>query len=794
MAEPATLRDATTNLPAELTNFVGRRAERNDIKRGLSESRLVTLTGSGGVGKTRLALRVADELRRAFTDGVWFVSLGELNDPEWLPDTIASVLGMQGRSTRTAPASLVEYLGRRELLLIIDNCEHLVDAIAMLVDTLLRTCPGLRMLATSREPLHITGEAVHVITPLTFPAHGEAQSTSLYQYESISLFIDRAALVVPDFSLTDDNRAAIAAICRKLEGIPLALELAAVRLRAMSPHELAEHLTDRWELLTHGSRNAPDRQRTMAACIEWSFELCTGAERDVWAYTSVFTGGFEIDAAQAVCPDDTDNGADDADNPCAQLPDLLLALVAKSILAVENQNGRTRYRMLPAIRQRGIRRLRELGMLTQLRRRHRDFYVHLAQRVQREWVSPHQIDLIMRLRREQGNIRTALEFCHQEPGEAEPGLRMGASLLEFGLADGLFRPGRTWFDRLLAQAKEPTETRALSLRTACWWATMQGDLAPARELLTEGQAAATELGEPVTTLFEQTAGFVAMFSDEPATAIERFETALDGFRSSRDVSQATHTLVLLALVYTLTGDIDRALACHMEVLAITEPAGESWFRSYSIWIAGLATWGTGDEAGAIALERESLRLKRAMVEKLGIGLDFEALAWIAAPHDPKRAATLLGAAQNQWDAIETSTAALPRLYSFHERCVDQLHTELGQAHFDELWRQGAALDLSSAIEYALDEQAPAQRRGNGNKINNKTDSAAGASLTKREAQIAELVAKGLTNKDIASILVISKRTAETHVEHILTKLGFTSRNQIVRWMADQPDQTNPDPG
>ncbi|GAA5129721.1 LuxR C-terminal-related transcriptional regulator [Haloechinothrix salitolerans] len=787
MVEPASMRDAATNLPAELTNFVGRRAERNDVKRSLSESRLVTLTGFGGVGKTRLALRVAAELRRAFTDGVRFVSLGELNDPAWLPDTIATALGMQGRSTRTAPASLVEYLRRRELLLVLDNSEHLVEAVAVLVDTLLRTCPGLRVLTTSREPLRLRGESVHTVAPLTVPSHGEERTTPLRQYEAISLFVDRAAAVVPDFTLTEDNRAAVAAICRKLEGIPLALELAAVRLRAMSPHELAEHLTDRWELLTRGSRDAPDRQRTMAACIEWSFELCSEAERDVWAYVSVFTGDFELDAAQGVCPSGDDSGDDDA---CAQLPDVLLALVDKSILAAEVQGGRTRFHMLPAIRQRGISRLRERGMLTQLRRRHRDFYVELSRRTQREWVSPRQIDLIVRLRREQGNMRTALEFCHQEPGEAEPGLRMGANLLEFGLAEGLFRPGRVWFGRLLAQAPEPTATRALALRTACWWATMQGDMEPARELLAEGTALATELGEPVTTLFEQTAGFVAMFSDDPARAVELFESALTGFRSSGDISQTTHTLVLLALVHTFTGDLDRALACHKECLGISEPAGESWYRSYSLWIAGLATWAAGDETSAIELARESLRLKRAMAEKLGIGLGLETLAWIAAPHDPRRATILLGAAQNQWEAIETSTAALPGLFSYHQRCIDVLRADLDAARFDELWREGAALDQAAAIDYALDERPPSRRRD----IGRKTESATGDNLTRRETQIAELVAKGLTNKDIASTLVISKRTAETHVEHILTKLGFTSRIEIVRWMSDRPESADTESG
>lgn len=325
-----------------------------------------------------------------------------------------------------------------------DNCEH-VDAAAMLVDTLLRTCPRLRVLATSREALRIRGESVHAVAPLTTPSANGDQTTPLHQFEAVTLFVDRAKAVVPEFTLTDANRVAVARICRRLEGIPLAVELAAVRLRAMSPQELAANLTERWELLTQGSRTAPDRQRTMAACIDWSFELCTEAEQDVWARVAVFSGAFEHDAAEAVCA-----GRQDTTEPLADLP---LALVDKSILTAQDVGDHMRYRMLPPLRERGIRRLRQLGELTAVRRRHSDFFVDLAERVKAEWVSPAQVGWIKRLRREEGNMSAALEFCELEPGEAEPGLHMGANLLEFGLADGLFRPGRLWFTRLLPHAR-----------------------------------------------------------------------------------------------------------------------------------------------------------------------------------------------------------------------------------------------------------------------------------------------------------------------------------------------------
>jgi predicted ATPase len=265
MGRPAVTHDASWSLPAELTAFVGRRHDRAEVRRLLSESRLVTLTGLGGVGKTRLALQVATELQRATPDGVWFVPLAELSDPGLIADATAAVLGIQDRSGQFGVTRLAEYLKPRELLLVLDNCEHLVDDCAVLADTLLRTCPQLRILATSREPMRIAGETVLPVTPLSVPP--AAHQGALNEYESVRLFVERASQVIPGFSVDEENRAAVLGICEHLEGIPLALELAAVRLRAMSPSELLEGLREHWLLLDIGSRSAPERHRTMSACI-----------------------------------------------------------------------------------------------------------------------------------------------------------------------------------------------------------------------------------------------------------------------------------------------------------------------------------------------------------------------------------------------------------------------------------------------------------------------------------------------------------------------------------------------
>ncbi|WP_089302962.1 ATP-binding protein [Haloechinothrix alba] len=771
MAGSAAKRHAATNLPAELTSFVGRRRERADARALLSESRLVTLTGPGGVGKTRLAWRLADDLHRTFTHGIWFVSLGELSDAEWLPHTVAGSLGLQGRSNRTAPESLVEHLRQRDALLVLDNCEHLVDACAMLIDTLLRTCPGLKVVATSREPLRIWGEAIYSVLPLASPPRGVEESTALRQYESVGLFIDRARAVVPGFELTESNRRAVADICRRLEGIPLAIELAAVRLRAMSPDEIARHLAQHADILTLGSRTAPGRQRTMTASIEWSFSLCSTEERELWARSSVFAGGFELEAARAVCAAN--------DEAVERMPDLLQSLVDKSILVTHRQQGRTRYRMLPPIRQRGAQHLQELGEFRNVRRRHRDWYVELAERAEREWLGPRQLDWIEWLRREQGNFRVALEYCYTEPGEAEPGLRMGASLLEFGMAEGLFRPGRLWFDRLLSQAPKPTFTRLRALRTACWWAAMQGDLARADQFLDEARCILHQLDEPDSALIDQAAGFVALFTGDLEQSIKYLTAALHGFRARGDHAQCAHTLAVQSLSYTLHGDYWQAFKAHTECVALTEPVNELWYRSYSLGIAGLAVWHQGDPETAVSLENQSLRLKRLMNEQLGIGLCLEAIAWITTAQAPERAAELIGAAQNQWDAIETSTSALPGLSHLHEQAVYRVRDALGNDSYEAAWRSGNQLTTAAAVRLALDETA-------GEVADRPAGSPSHTDLmTKRERQIAELVARGFTNKDIAGRLVIAKRTVDTHIEHILSKFGFHSRNQIIAWMTEQ---------
>ncbi|ONI92041.1 LuxR family transcriptional regulator [Saccharothrix sp. ALI-22-I] len=766
------------NLPLELTSFVGRRREVAEAKRVLSASRLVTLTGVGGVGKSRLALRVATQVQRAFDDGEWLVELGELQDPELVAHTVADTLGLREQSTMgpgeqlelSPVARLTEYLAARQVLLVLDNCGHVVDAVAKLVDALLRSCPGLRVLATSRERLGVGGEITLPVPPLSVPDPRQPHSLpGLSRFEAVTLFMERAVAVVPGFCLTADNDVAVAEICRRLDGLPLAIELAAARLPVLSPGEILRRLSDRFQLLETRLRGTQARHRTLRACIEWSYELCTRAEQRLWARLTVFVGSFEPVAAESICAGDGLASED--------VFELMTSLVDKSILVCEDDGTVVRYRLLDTIREYGQDKLRESDQNTEPRRRHRDWYAELVARADAEWISPRQVDWFARLEREYPNIRAALESCLTEPGQAGVGLRMATSLYLYWFGRGLLSEGRHWLDRALAQQPRPCVDRGRALYVDSMLAGHQGDVAATSTLVAEGQQVAEQLGDAsMRALFTLASGYLAIYRGDLRHAVALLDAALDTYRAEGDIPRLLETLLALALASEGLGDPARALACHEEALAITEPRGEVWYRSISLWVLGLALWQQGDLRRATGLVRESLRLKLPLNDLLGFAWCLEALAWIAAGEpDRRRAATLLGAVQECWQAIGASPAKSPHLLGYHDECEQRTRHALGEQAFQAAFQRGVDLGLTDAIGYALDEKPQPARSPAGTTT----------TLTQREQQVADLVAEGLTNKGIAARLVISQRTAESHVKNIMTKLGFTKRTQLATWVTEQ---------
>ncbi|MCZ4555270.1 LuxR C-terminal-related transcriptional regulator [Rhodococcus maanshanensis] len=762
------VRGKVGNLPLELTSFVGRRREVTETRRLLSVSRLVTLTGIGGVGKTRLALRVAEDSRRSFEDGVWLVELGELREEALLPDLVAATLGLREQSTNRTQDSLAKYLADRRLLLVLDNCEHVLDAAAALAEALLRRCPDLRILATSREPFGIGAEAFLRVPPLSVPdpdlrSSGRGSAGG----DAVALFAERASAAVPEFGLTEDNQVAVARICQRLDGLPLPIELAAGRMRAMSAEQILDRLNDRYSLLTGGSRGAPTRQQTLRLCIDWSHELCTEPERMLWRRMSVFTGGFELDAAEGICAGDL--SPDD-------LLDVVAALVDRSILIREEAGAVVRYRLLETLRAYGREKLQESGEYASMRRRHRDWYEQLALGVEAEWIGPRQLESIARLGREQPNMREAMEFCLTEPGEAEAGLRIANALYLFWLARGLLGEGRHWLDLVLdRQGRQPTTERARALYADSVLAGNQGDIVAGAALIEQAREVAETLDDAaVRALVTQGVGQLAICSGDLRLAVDSFEEVLDTFRADKNTLLQIATLLGLALAFGLLGDAPRAVAYQEEALALAESRGESVYRAYSLCTLGLALWQSDPRRAAGLLER-GLRLSRAVDDVLGSAICVEALAWVAAGDRlARRAAVLFGIANSLWRAVGSAGVVIPPLHAYHEESERQVRSALAKRAYEAAFERGANLSFDDGIAYALDEQ-----------LQGAPTTGVASALTRRERQVADLVAQGLTNRAIAEQLVIAPRTVEGHVEHVLAKMGFTSRAQIAAWVVEQ---------
>jgi predicted ATPase/DNA-binding CsgD family transcriptional regulator len=781
------VREHGGNLPAEVSSFVGRRQEIAEVKRLLAESRAVTLTGPGGVGKTRLALRVADQLRRSFPDGVWLVELADLTDPGLLAETVADALGVNDRSATGLMATMARLVQNRRLLIVMDNCEHLVPACGTFVEALLRAVPEARVLATSRQSLGILEERCWPVPPLSIPESpdsppppGESPEQSperiLAQSEAVRLFAERAQAVHPGFALTPRTTAAVAGICRRLDGIPLALELAAMWMRALSAEQILQRLDDRFRLLTLGKRACVPRQQTLGALIDWSYDLCTETERVLWERASVFAGGFDLAAAEQVCSGDDIKPAD--------VLGLIDALVDKSILSREDQDGDVRYRMLETIRQYARDRLLAADRLTALRRRHRDHFQELAETAGRSWFGPDQVAWCARLRREHANIQAALEFCLTEPGEAQAALDIAANIYVF-FELGYVSEGRHWFDRALALAPEPTRARAAALWANASALELQDEIPAAKRVLAECRALAERLGDRSrVAAADSCMGWALMCEGDTASALQMLERSLAEHEAIGDAEWIVNSKVILAMACCLSGDIDRAMSLCEECLEVSRAHGDLWYRSWALLYHTWAVWLQGDRRRAETLAKECLAVNRELDDRVDIGYCLESLAWAAAADRPERAARLLGAARSTMEATGVSLYAFMR--RDHDSCVATAREALGDREFTALCEAGAQLPIEEAIAAALGEKetkrassAARPRRGEG------------APLTRREQEVAALVAEGLTNKEIAERLVISPRTAEGHVEHIMSKLGFNSRAQIAALVGRPSDEVRP---
>jgi predicted ATPase/DNA-binding NarL/FixJ family response regulator len=760
------------NLHAELTSFVGRRRETTEIRRLLSGSRLVTLAGVGGTGKTRLSRHVADELHRAFPDGVWFVELAALDDGDLLPQTVAQTLGLHDRSVRWPTSALAEYLAHKHMLLVMDNCEHLRDECAVLAETLLRAAPGLRVLATSRQPLGLTGEHVFQVPTLSLPDAGRPPPLkSLSQYESLNLFVDRAKAVQPEFSLTEENAGSVVSVCRQLDGLPLAIELTAVRLRALSIAEIAERIEDRFRLLTAGSPGALPRHQTLRALIDWSNDLCTEEERALWAQLSVFSGGFDLVAVEEVC-------TSEETHPSALL-DALSGLVDKSLVVAEERHGRVRYWMLETVREYGRDRLRESGLERTIGDRHRAYFAGLVEEACRNWFGPNQQELLSATLAEQGNIRAALDFSFRESGQTQSGVEMAGALWFLWIATGLTSEGRRWLERLLDTDKRPSCARARALWVYAYLCVIQSDIPAAEKLMAECRELAESIGDGESLAWiDQLSGMVAMSQGRLREAQAHLEHGLARHQRHGNSTGVLDATFYLAAVCALHGQANQSGQLCEAALALCDAHGERWLKSYLLWDVALVAWQLGDSKRAAAAGREALDLAKVFNEQWAIAFCIEILAWTAHTGlEHGRAARLLGCADAIWERIGAPLFGIRHLIRQHDQCVEGVRRALGKDAFDVEFGTGTCLGPEQTITYALGQLGKPARTA--------TSSVAARVLTPRELEVAGLVAEGLSNKGIAARLVIAQRTAEAHVEHILEKLGFSARSQIAAWIAEE---------
>ncbi|WP_406094587.1 ATP-binding protein [Kitasatospora purpeofusca] len=693
-------RPAPGRLPAEVTSFVGRQHELTELALLLAARRLVTVTGPGGVGKSRLALRAAARAAGAFPDGTWLVETAPVQDGRLLGHAVLEALRLTDGTARPPLEVLTERLAGRRLLLVLDGCEHLVPACAELAVALLRALPGLRVLATSRVALRTAGEHLLNLAPLPVGTAGAVVPGALP--DAVLLFADRARAVLPSFAVTAANAEGIAQLCRRLDGIPLAVELAAGRLRALSVEQIGARLDDRFRLLTGGDPAALPRHQTLRTTIGWSHELCTEQERLLWARLSVFAGGFDLDAAEYVC------GGEGVDPD--ELLDLLTELVAKSVVLREDSPFGVRFRLLDTVREYGLRWLRAAGEDYRLRCRHRDWYLGVATWGEVEWFGPRQAETAERTGLAHANLRAALEFCLAEPGEEQIALLMAGTLWFYWVGCGHLGEGRHWLDRALALAPEPTEARARALWVTGYTATLQGDLVSAGPALEECRRQALATGDDRALAYAvHRQGCAALIGDEPARAAELFEEALWHYRTIGELnSNVLMAMFELGIAYLFQGDRDSGELWLGQVRELCEEHGEQWAYAYALYALAYSHWLNGEVRPARALARESVRLNHLFNDLLGIVLAIDLLALLetepAGPGEPgdlREARVLQGAAHRIWQAVGKPFFGSRTFNGPHRACEERAGAGLTEQEYTDFFTTGTRLDLDAAVHRVL---------------------------------------------------------------------------------------------
>ncbi|WP_240506221.1 ATP-binding protein [Thermoactinospora rubra] len=656
----------------------------------------MTVTGIGGVGKSRTVLRLAHQVRGQYADGVWFADLARLQDAGMVKQTIASSLGIADNSSRAPSESLSEWVAERDMLLILDTCEHLIQGCAELVEELLEANPNLRILATSRQSLHVPYEHVVPVPPLQVP--GDDPTESLFTNESVQLFASRAGAVVPDFVLDENNIGSVAELCRRLDGIPLAIELAAVRLRALSVDQILALLTDRFSLLAGASRTALPRHQTLRAAIGWSHELCAPEERLLWARLSVFAGDFELDAARFVCSDARLRSED--------ITDLVSGLVEKSVLLIASNHAGVRYKLIDTLAEYGAEWLDKLGETETIRHRHLEYYLSLAERSEDAWSGPRQIYWFVRMRQEHDNVRVALEHALHSPGESLLALKLLSSLWFMWVCCGFVREGRAYLERALQANPTPSKERCKALWVLSYVRSAQGDSAGAQEAAELCSTEAVRVGDSrAVILASKMQGTAALLQGDLQKASALLGVAIEFNTDNKELNPGLlPAIVELSLVLSAQGELMEAESLLRDCLTVCHERGELWLSSYALWALCIVQLGSGRVEESLNSAQEGLRIKRHFHDTLGTLLVLETMARIyTAMSRIELAARLLGALHQNWKSSGLPMLGAPFLTSDHERCVKECLRAIGEDAYKQAFEEGARLDIDEASALALGE-------------------------------------------------------------------------------------------
>jgi predicted ATPase/DNA-binding CsgD family transcriptional regulator len=763
--------------PSEANDFIGRAVELCRVEALLRASRLVTLVGPGGVGKTRVARRAMERAAERYTGGVVFVPLSALLDQELLPHTVARQLNLPEQSGGSQLDAVLAHLRDQNVLLVLDTCEHIIDGCALFAEAIITETRDVTVLATSREPLDVTGESCYILPRLGLPGD---DTPTLGTTDAIELFALRAAAVDPGFTLTDANRADVIRLCRRLDGMPLAIELAAVRLRTLPLAGLADRIDQRLDrrltILTGGSEGGDTRHRTLRDAIGWSYDLCTPAEQALWARLSVFAGSFTVGAAEDVCA----GGSLEA----SQIFDTVIRLVDKSVITRdEASSGQpTRYTMLDTIREYGAERLAASGREADFRNRFVARYLSMGRYFGEHVVDDDQLEKFRELQNEHANLGAALGYTLDaaEGGRYREGAELAIALYGYWHMGGLLREGKYWLDKVLERFPGPSSERGWALVVRGYLGAMQGEARQAVADATAGTKIGEQRGDP------KLVGRGYTYLTLALTIADRYDEArAAGMQAEQRLQRLNDRAGLrildvhLAHVSQLDGDLEGALRYAAQVTRRFGEGGETteikerWAQGWAYTIAAMAMyWDPEKDADTVATISKALLAKHELGDVMGMAYCLEIHGWLAARAGRHvRAAWLLGAANPLWDRAGGRLGGTAALLQVHDDAMVKARAGLAGKRFETVFTDAGRHPVEQLVLFAVSDADEPTTEGSRWRMPGQ--------LTFREAEIADLAARGMSNRQIAEHLFISKRTVDAHLDHIYAKLGISSRVELL---------------